>query len=214
MSTGTPLLPLTRETASNTASLTLTRTSPPSRIRLGRFSPNRLSLTRRYSSPPASPTSPTADTSVSGRLKALIKTYGWYALGVYFLFGIVDFAIAFGLINILGADQVSKWTAAIKAYVKDNIYSPAEPGAAEVDKAAHHAAQGGHEGLYAMIVLAYTVHKTLFLPFRVGLTAAFTPKIVNWLASRGWAGRAGTVRAATHMRDRIRTARGKGKIDD
>lgn len=214
MSTGTPLLPLTRETTSNTASLTLTRTSPPSRIRLGRFSPNRLSLTRRYSSPPASPTSPTADTSFSGRLKTLIKTYGFYAVGVYLFFGIFDFAIAFGLINFLGAEQVSKWTAAIKGYVKEMIFPPAEPGAAEMDKAAHQAAQGGNEGLYAMIVLAYTVHKTLFLPFRVGLTAAFTPRIVNWLASRGWVGRAGTVRAANHVRERIRTARGKGKIDD
>ncbi|KAG8979732.1 hypothetical protein FRB90_007988 [Tulasnella sp. 427] len=209
MSTGTPLLPLTRESSSNTASLTFTRTSPPSRIRLGRFDPNRLSLTRRYSSPPTSPTSPTADTTISGRLKALIKTYGWYALGVYILFSVVDFGIAFGLINFLGAEQVSKWTSAVKAYIKETISSPAEPGAEELDKAAQQMAQGGNEGLYAMLILAYTVHKTLFMPFRVGLTAAFTPKIVKWLASRGWVGRAGTVRAANHMRDRIRTARGK-----
>jgi len=210
--TSAPLLPLT------STSVKVSRNPPPSRIRLGRYSPGHLSLTRRYSSPPPfSPTDSqfgTPPTSLSGKLKLLIKTYGWYALGVYIAFGLVDFGIAFALINFLGAEQVSKWTAEIKAYVMDTVYgsrgeSPEDVG---MDKAVH--AGGGHEGLYAMIILAYTVHKTLFLPFRVGMTAAFTPKIVKWLASRGWAGRAGTMRAANHMRDRVRQARGKDKIED
>jgi hypothetical protein len=37
--------------------------------------------------------------------------------------------------------------------------------------------------------LAYTIHKTLFLPVRVGLTAAWTPKLVKWLTLRGWIGK-------------------------
>ena len=56
----------------------------------------------------------------------------------------------------------------------------------------------------AMLLLAYTVHKTLFLPFRVGLTAAFTPKLVGWLTRRGWAGGEGAKRAAREMRDKVR----------
>jgi len=72
-----------------------------------------------------------------------------------------------------------------------------------------HANSGGQEGLYAMLVLAYTVHKTLFLPIRVGLTATFTPRLVRWLETRGWAGGAGTRRAAKEMRDRMRSGRDK-----
>lgn len=203
MSTSSPLLPLTSNT-----SLKLTRPATGSgRIRLDRFSPGHLSLTRRYSSPP--PHSPTSTeptpTSFSDKLKLLIKRYGWYAVGVYFLFGFVDFGIAFAAINFLGADQVAHWTAEIKTFVKEMISGPPVPSPGDdIGIERIPTAAGGHEGLYAMIILAYTVHKTLFLPFRVGLTAAFTPKIVNWLAARGWAGRAGTVRAANHMRDKFR----------
>jgi len=206
MATSTPLLPLAREAGSGT--LTLTRKAPPSRIRLGRFSSGHLSFGRRYSSPPPSPTE--QPTTLSSKLKLLIKSYGWYALGVYMVLTVVDFGVAFALINFLGADRVATWTAEAKAFVTKLIHPP-EPGAEDIPVAP---VQGGHEGLYAMLVLAYAVHKTLFLPFRVGLTAAFTPKFVNWLTARGWTGRAGTVRAANHMRDRMRAARGKDKIDD
>jgi hypothetical protein len=39
---------------------------------------------------------------------------------------------------------------------------------------------------------------------RIGLTAAFTPRIVNWLRAKGWAGGAGTRRAVQEMRERLR----------
>ena len=74
---------------------------------------------------------------------------------------------------------------------------------------ASHAHGGGSEGIWAMVVLAYTIHKTLFLPVRVGLTAAVTPRLVGWLRSRGWAGSAGTKRAAQEMRERIRSHGGR-----
>jgi len=200
----TPLLPLTHETSSGT--LTLTRKAPPNRIRLGRFSPGHQSFSRRYSSPPPSPTE--EPKTVSARLKLLIKSYGWYALGVYVALGVVDFGIAFALINVLGAERVSGWTAEAKAFIAKFIHSPDPDVSEEVVQAAH----GGHEGLYAMLVLAYAVHKTLFLPLRVGLTAAVTPRLVKWLTSRGWTGREGTLRAASHMRDRMR--RPKDKMED
>ena len=73
----------------------------------------------------------------------------------------------------------------------------------EVQHAAENKPGGaGREGLWAMAVLAYTIHKTVFLPFRVGVTAAVTPKFVGWLAKRGWAGSQGTRRAAQHVRDK------------
>ena len=142
--------------------------------------------------------------TLSQRLRQLIKTYGWYTLGVYVILSALDFTIAFAAINVLGAEQVSRVSHTIKEYFMSYIHTrPPEPGKEEIEQVQH----GGKEGLYAVLVLAYTVHKTLFLPIRVGLTAAITPKLVGWLTKRGWTGGAGAKRAAVEMRDRVRARR-------
>ncbi|KAI0829672.1 hypothetical protein BC628DRAFT_1314592 [Trametes gibbosa] len=200
-----PLLPLTTRLAPRTA---VSTTRPFSHF------PARLS-----SSPPPSPRSsseepePSAHTlppnpSLSQRLKHLVKSYGWYALGVYIILSTLDFTVAFAAVNIIGAEHVSRVAADVKQYFAGFIHStPPEPGREEMDAAAAHTSANGHEGLMAMLLLAYTIHKTLFLPVRVGLTAAITPKLVHWLRARGWAGSAGTRRAAQEVREKIRNRR-------
>ena len=149
-----------------------------------------------------------AKLTFSQRLKHLIKSYGWYALGVYIIISTIDFGVAFAAVNLIGAEHVSRVAASAKESVYGIISSrPMEPGREEMDHAVAHSQPGGREGLYAMIVLAWTIHKTLFMPIRVGLTAAFTPRIVNWLKSRGWTGSQGTRRAAEELRQRIRRDR-------
>ena len=144
----------------------------------------------------------------SQRLKHLIKSYGWYALGMYFLIGAVDFGVAFAAVNLIGAEHVSRAAASAKESVYAIFNSrPPEPGREEMDRAVAQSQAGGHEGLYAMIVLAWAIHKTLFMPIRVGLTAVFTPRVVNWLRLRGWTGSQGTRRAAEELRQRIRRDR-------
>jgi len=196
-----PILPLT--------GISLTRSSRPSNNRLFNHFPARLT-----SSPPRSPLDDRPplpeNPTLSQRLKHLIKSYGWYALGMYTVLSIADFAVAFAGVHLLGAEHVSRVAASVKEYVEGFIFTrPTEPGREGVENTPGHG--GSHEGLYAMIVLAYTIHKTLFLPIRVGLTAALTPKLVWWLGQRGWAGGAGTKRAANEMRERIRTRRNRGE---
>ncbi|KAL5485208.1 NAT2 [Sanghuangporus weigelae] len=146
------------------------------------------------------------DATLSERLKHLIKTYGWYALGVYITISTLDFSVAFAAINVIGAEQVQHVVDVAKQRVASVLHSaPPEPGKQEYETSP--TSQTGREGLYAMIVLAYTVHKTLFLPIRVGLTAGLTPKLVGWLTRRGWAGGEGTKRAAREMRNRMRRDR-------
>ncbi|KAF9484453.1 hypothetical protein BDN70DRAFT_903625 [Pholiota conissans] len=204
-----PLLPLTAAVRPAVSPLTHT---PRTHARLFSNFPARLmadSGAHSPSEPPHNPLPP--DASMSQRLKHLIKSYGWYALGIYLIVGALDFTVAFIGINLLGADYVSHAAATVKDTVMDFVYTrPVEPGRDELDPVGQTQAASGKEGLYAMIVLAYTIHKTLFLPLRVGLTAAFTPKIVNWLSARGWAGSAGTRRAAHEMRERIRERGRKG----
>ncbi|KAH9935394.1 uncharacterized protein B0H18DRAFT_1207025 [Fomitopsis serialis] len=198
-----PILPLTRLAPSP---LALTG-APATSSRLFHHIPARLTDSPPRSPPPNDPESPglPPDATLSQRLKHLIKAYGWYALGMYIVVGALDFAVAFAGINIIGAEHVSRVTSAVKDYVAGLINSrPPEPGREEMESMSSHAHGGGQEGLYAMLVLAYTVHKTLFLPVRVGLTATLTPKLVHWLRTRGWAGGEGTKRAAREMRERMR----------
>ena len=194
------------ETSTHTRTLTGTpRISP---FRSIHTTPARLSSPSQRS-PDANTTTTVAaaaaGSSLSERFKMLMKRYGWYAVGVYFAISVVDFAIAFAGINLLGAEYVSSVAASAKAWVLGMIYSrPPEPGREEMDGVSGNVTQQGQEGLYAMLVLAYTVHKTLFFPVRIGFTAAFTPRIVNWLRARGWAGGDGTRRAMQEVKERLR----------
>ncbi|CCO29436.1 hypothetical protein BN14_03449 [Rhizoctonia solani AG-1 IB] len=153
--------------------------------------------------------------SLSARLKHLIKSYGWQALGVYLLIGFVDFAVAFGLINFIGAAHVARMTASAKAYVADHLPDVSLPWSKveSPDDVGRDRLGGGDGSLYAMIVLAWTVHKTLFLPVRVGLTAAFTPKLAKWLNQRGWTGASGAKRAADHYKQKIKDYRDRERGD-
>ncbi|KAJ7124879.1 hypothetical protein C8R44DRAFT_619013 [Mycena epipterygia] len=157
------------------------------------------------SPPPPESFSLPPDATRYERLKHIFKSYGWYALGVYLVLSVLDFGVAFGLINLIGAEYVERVSTSAKDFVMGMVRSkPPEPGLDELDPAPAHA---GYEGLYAMLLLAYTVHKTVFLPVRVGLTAGLTPSLVGWLRRRGWAGGAGTVRAAAHMRERLKSGK-------
>ena len=202
-----PILPMsTRLPPRLRSPVSLTRAQPRPTSRLFHHFPARLSS-------PSSPTSSNYDphsplppgASFSQKLKHLIKANGWYALGVYAVVGVLDFAVAFMGINLIGAEHVARFTASVKQAVLEFIHSkPPEP---NQDQVSADIPSGGQEGLYAMLVLAYTVHKTLFLPVRVGFTAAFTPRLVHWLRARGWAGGEGTKRAAREVRDRMRRSR-------
>jgi N-terminal acetyltransferase 2 len=205
-----PILPL-----ASSGEVTTTRTLTGGAPRISPFRSIHHATPARLSSSPSNSSSPDAAKDspstlgggggLSERLKILMKKYGWYAVGVYFAISVVDFAVAFAGINLLGADYVSSLAASAKAWVLGLVYSrPPEPGREEMEDVSGNVSRRGQEGLYAMLVLAYTVHKTLFLPVRIGFTAAFTPRIVNWLRARGWAGGDGTRRAMNEMKERLR----------
>jgi N-terminal acetyltransferase 2 len=154
------------------------------------------------------------DASFSERLKHLIKKYGFYALGVYLVIGALDFGVAFAGIHLIGADKVSAATATVKHAVMGWIGqapAPIEEGAEKAEEAAKEEHKGGRDGLYAMAILAWTVHKTLFLPVRVGVTAAVTPKLVGFLRARGWVGSAGARQAGREMKQKAQEMRDRAK---
>lgn len=196
----TPILPLTARQAARAR-------SPP--MPLGRGSRQQPLNRRAYSTSPSPPPSPTGDsaapTTLSGRLKHLIKTHGWYALGVYIGIGLVDFSLSFVAIYLLGADQVGAVTDKLKDQMTQTIGWPA-PSSSSHDIGEGTVAVPNHSNsLYAIAILAYGIHKTLFLPVRVGLTAGFTPKFVAFLTRRGWVGKGGLRRAGAHMREKVQS---------
>jgi len=128
---------------------------------------------------------------------------------MYIAIGIVDFGVAFAGVNLFGAAAVGRATAYVKGAVLDamhgagiGISSDDSPDGAINGKES--SAAVGSEGLYAMILLAYTVHKTLFMPIRAGLVLTMTPKLVRWLRTKGWTGQGGATRAAGQLRQSMR----------
>lgn len=126
-----------------------------------------------------------------------------------------DFTAVFLAIHFLGAEHIRELEDAARKAVglgkRDLVEGeePALPSSADGENNADAAAQaakvlkestqaappaaskssksGGQSALWAEAVLAYTIHKTLLLPFRVGITAAVTPSFVKWLIRMGWA---------------------------
>ena len=193
------------------------RQTARSRSPLGSGAAGRSNASKKYSltsrraystspSPPSSPTSESAPKSLSSRLKQLIKTHGWYALGVYLSLTVIDFSLTFAAIYFLGAEQVGRLTGRLKDTMTETIGWPAPSQsnpAHDIDEGTV-SAPNNLDGIYAMAFLAYGIHKTLWLPFRIGLTAALTPRLVTFLQRRGWVGEGGICRAAQHVRDKVR----------
>ncbi|KAF5314745.1 hypothetical protein D9611_007078 [Ephemerocybe angulata] len=170
---------------------------------------------------------------LSQRMKHLIKVYGWYAVGVYFTIGLVDFGVAFLGVNLVGAEHAARLAGVVKGAFKDAVGRVKHALGWGVVEGGAEAASGGTveseaademglvtrvlrtvfkgrdtEALYTMLVLAFGIHKTVFWPVRIGLTAGLTPRLVRWLTRRGWAGGEGTKRAAVEMRDKLRRKSG------
>ncbi|ORY26789.1 hypothetical protein BCR39DRAFT_540241 [Naematelia encephala] len=153
------------------------------------------------SSPPPPEDEPTP-TSAYARFKLLTKRYGWWALGMYLVLSVADFSLTFFVVHSVGLERIEpivhstvhQWrvwrhgeTETLALETKDK----ADKAAKDVkEKAEGPKKQGwGSRALWAEVALAYTIHKIGLLPLRAGLTVAWTPKLVNWLASRGWVGK-------------------------
>jgi hypothetical protein len=168
---------------------------------------------RSYSTGPETETTEDGKAKgVGNKLKDLMKKYGRHALGVYLFLSAIDFGIAFLGVHLVGAERLEKvkdiimdkWREYRPALETDNeLIDDATDKAEKVAREILETAQSGKEAneappprkrngstlLWAEAALAYTIHKTLFLPVRVGLTAAWTPKLVKWLTMRGWIGK-------------------------
>jgi hypothetical protein len=129
------------------------------------------------------------------KLKELTKKYGAVGIIVYLGVGCVDLGVALGVIQLVGLEKVKQ----LEKGVLEVVYStgenfgiskkqPIETGEnTMVTSEGSVTTEDDTPSFASVFILAYGIHKTLFLPIRLGITAAITPAIVRKLHQMGWA---------------------------
>lgn len=123
-------------------------------------------------------------------LKALMKKYGYSALGVYLGLSAIDLPLSFMLVHSVGTDKIVEYENDVKRYFG---FEPAP-----VDSSVTEAVEGVAEAvqpegwrkyinptLLTEFGIAYALHKSLIF-IRVPLTAAITPGTVRTLQKWGF----------------------------
>lgn len=157
----------------------------------------RASTARRLAS--SAPPSASSSGSAYARFKALTKTYGSYAVAMYLALSSVDFTLSFLAVHAVGLERVQPAVRAVVRSYRELRFGGEHAAALEAaddarraEEAQLIAAEDGRRPwyldgrLWAEATLAYAIHKVGLLPVRAGLTVAWTPGTVRWLAKRGW----------------------------
>jgi hypothetical protein len=125
---------------------------------------------------------------------------------MYTFLSFFDFSFALGIVHAVGAERIQPMVSPIMYQFRKLRHGEAE--AKRLDEESKEKAKLdaleaeremksgkgkprwiGSKTFWTEVALAYAIHKTLFLPFRAGLTVAWTPKVVKWMASKGWVGK-------------------------
>ena len=138
--------------------------------------------------------------SIFQRFRTIMKEYGWWALGVYTFISGIDLSLTFAAIHFFGGEHVEEIEALLFKYIgpivkklKKEDDQPKENAVVTYIKSWFSSEENAYEmehliaRLSGEFVLAFTIHKTLMLPFRSGLTVLATPSFVRWLIKKGWA---------------------------
>lgn len=148
-------------------------------------------------------------TPKKGSMKALIKEYGYSALGIYLGLSFIDLPICYVVVHSMGKEQIEKYENQVKQYfgfgitpeqlerkqelnsIQDKIDNPEEK--------INSSNQSWFEYVrsqfsWTEFALAYGIHKSLIF-IRLPITAAITPGIVK--ALRRWGFKIGTNKLST-----------------
>jgi len=139
--------------------------------------------------------------SLSERMKAMSRKYGWTVVGIYLGLSALDFPFCFLAVRWLGTDRiaaaehaiVSRFWAALESVIpslkerraSNEAAAAAEDAVKEAGDAVSKDAKHEPASIWTQLLLAYGVHKSLFF-LRVPLTLAVTPKVVKTLRGWGW----------------------------
>lgn len=108
-----------------------------------------------------------------------MKKYGYVGIGVYLALGVVDLSVTMAVISVKGAQQIKEAEDYMIGKCKGWIgleHTPVDASRLANEK----------PSLTSLFVIAYGIHKTILLPFRLSLTAAITPTVARRLQTWGW----------------------------
>lgn len=134
-------------------------------------------------------------------LKALMKEYGYSALGVYLVLSALDLPLCYALVHTAGREKIEYYENKVKQYFG---YGKSDEELKKVQEITRideeHNPEESLSGLFPWFswtefAIAYGIHKSVFIFVRVPLTAALTPSIVKTL--RGWGFKIGSDKLAT-----------------
>ena len=122
----------------------------------------------------------TAETNLTTKqkLKSFMKKYGPVGVGVYLSLSAVDLGLTMAAITVTGAERVKQ----VEDWALTNIkgFFGIEHKHALKDKTEE------KPSMASIFLIAYGIHKTVLLPFRLGLTAAITPFLAKKLRQMGF----------------------------
>ncbi|RUO96951.1 hypothetical protein BC936DRAFT_141218 [Jimgerdemannia flammicorona] len=146
-----------------------------------------------------------------GKIRDLLRKYGATGVVVYLAVSAINLGATFLAIQAGGADSVKRledWM--VDTFGRWGIFKKQQPtnshasassdgeeheelsttgplgGFVTGDISAERGKSGEKPSAASIFVIAYGIHKTVMLPFRVGVTAAITPMIVRRLQAMGW----------------------------
>ncbi|SMQ55543.1 unnamed protein product [Zymoseptoria tritici ST99CH_3D1] len=156
----------------------------------------------RYNS--TNPTGPKIDEtklSMSERMRAMSKKYGWTVVGIYLGLSAIDFPFCYLAVRWFGTERIAKVEHAIMDYFWTTLekvapglmarretkeaLDAAEEATRDADAAVAEKAKHENASIWTQLLFAYGVHKSLIF-IRVPLTVAITPKVVKTLRKWGY----------------------------
>lgn len=134
-------------------------------------------------------------------LKALMKEYGYSALGVYLVMSALDMPLCYAVVHTAGRENIEYYENKVKQYFGYGKSDEELKRIQEINRLeeAEHP-EDKLTGLFSWFswtefAIAYGIHKSVFIFVRVPLTAALTPSIVKTL--RSWGFKIGSDKLAT-----------------
>lgn len=114
-------------------------------------------------------------------IKALMKKYGYAALGVYIGLSIIDLPICYLFVASVGDEKIKEWQKNVKEYFG---FGKKQPETEETETPIEAEGFSDKYGSFlTTFAIAYGVHKSLIF-IRLPITAAVTPSVIRIL--RGW----------------------------
>lgn len=113
----------------------------------------------------------------TGRFKSFIKRYGAVGIGTYLALSVVDLSLTMAAIQIKGADRIME--------LEDRVWATIK-GTETTTRQREQQPDNKKPSWTTVFLLAYGIHKTILLPFRISLTAAITPPLTKRLHQLGW----------------------------